>query len=169
MPFPLQVLRHQARSHFDLLCRHIVRRTFALLTHREDSQATCHFYYTSIVVFRVLALDHVQLAAPPGCEAAARKFYAALLGMAEMEKPAELRARGGCWFQCGAQQLHIGVQEDFRPAKKAHAAFNVADLEALRDSLQAAGIPIVDDATIPGVTRFYAEDPFGNRLEFQSA
>jgi catechol 2,3-dioxygenase-like lactoylglutathione lyase family enzyme len=120
------------------------------------------------VAFRLTAIDHVQIAAPPGCEAAARKFYGELLGMVEIEKPHELRARGGCWFRCGAQQLHIGVEPDFRPAKKAHPAFNVANLEDLRKHLHATGVPISDDTALPGVTRFYAQDPFGNRLEFQS-
>lgn len=118
---------------------------------------------------RIAAIDHVQIAAPPGCEPAARRFYGELLGLSEIEKPPQLRARGGCWFTCGAQQLHIGVEADFRPAKKAHPAFNVANLASLRQTLLAAGVPVVDDAAIPGVTRFYAEDPFGNRLEFQAA
>jgi catechol 2,3-dioxygenase-like lactoylglutathione lyase family enzyme len=120
------------------------------------------------VSFRILAVDHVQIAAPRGCEPAARKFYGEILGMTELAKPAELRARGGCWFQCGVQQLHIGVEDDFRPAKKAHPAFNVENLDALRKSLLAAGIQAVNDAAIPGVNRFYVADPFGNRLEFQS-
>ncbi len=126
-------------------------------------------YYTFVVSFRIAAINHIQIAAPKGSELAARKFYGELLDMTEIEKPAELRARGGCWFQCGAQQLHIGIEADFRPAKKAHPAFNVVDLEALRRSLQAAGVAVVENATLPGVTRFYAEDPFGNRLEFLSA
>ncbi|HME13750.1 MAG TPA: VOC family protein [Candidatus Acidoferrum sp.] len=121
------------------------------------------------MTFRLAAIDHVQIAAPQGCESAARKFYGELLGLPEIAKPAELRARGGCWFQCGAQQLHIGVEQDFRPAKKAHPAFNVANLPGLRKFLQDAGIPTVDDTALPGVSRFYAEDPFGNRVEFQSA
>jgi len=121
------------------------------------------------VTFRLTAIDHVQIVAPPDCESAARKFYGEILGMKEIEKPAELRARAGCWFQCGAQQLHIGVENDFRPAKKAHPAFNVENLDTLRESLLAAGIQVVNDDAIPGVSRFYVADPFGNRLEFQSA
>jgi len=113
-----------------------------------------------------LRIDHIQLAAPKGCEAAAREFYGALLGLREIAKPEELRGRGGCWFACGTQQLHIGVESDFRPAKKAHPAFAVADLEKLRQTLFARGIKIIEDDALPGVPRFYAEDPWGNRLEF---
>jgi catechol 2,3-dioxygenase-like lactoylglutathione lyase family enzyme len=115
---------------------------------------------------RVERIDHIQVAAPEGCEAAAREFYGAILGMAELEKPPVLRARGGCWFECGGQQVHIGVERDFRPAKKAHLAFVVADLDALRGALAAQGIPVVDDHELPATRRFYAEDPWGNRLEF---
>jgi hypothetical protein len=86
--------------------------------------------------------------------------------MREIEKPAPLRARGGCWFECGAQQLHIGVEADFRAARKAHPAFVATDLEELREALQAGGVKIVDDTSIPGTRRFFADDPWGNRLEF---
>ncbi len=115
---------------------------------------------------RVTRMDHIQIAAPAGCEAAAREFYGSILGMEEIEKPPTLRARGGCWFQCGDQQLHIGVESDFRPAKKAHPAFVVADLDELRKVLEARGITTVNDDALPGTRRFYAEDPWGNRLEF---
>jgi catechol 2,3-dioxygenase-like lactoylglutathione lyase family enzyme len=118
------------------------------------------------VTSRVARLDHIQIAAPEGCEAAAREFYGSILGMEEIEKPPILRARGGCWFQCGYQQLHIGVERDFRPAKKAHPAFVVADLDELRGELAAQGIAVVDDRELPATRRFYAEDPWGNRLEF---
>ncbi len=84
--------------------------------------------------------------------------------MEEIELP--LRARGGCWFQCGDQQLHVGVEHDFRPAKKAHPAFAVADLDGLRAALAVQGIAFVDDAKLPAARRFYAEDSWGNRLEF---
>jgi catechol 2,3-dioxygenase-like lactoylglutathione lyase family enzyme len=116
----------------------------------------------------VTGLDHVQLAAPPGGEAQARRFYGELLGLAELEKPESLRARGGAWFACGAQQLHVGVQDDFRPASKAHPALAVAseaDLERLAAALEAAGAPVRWDAELPGARRFYTDDPFGNRLE----
>lgn len=112
------------------------------------------------------SIDHLQMAAPEGCEEAARQFYGGLLGMAEIEKPATLRARGGCWFQCGEQQLHIGVDQDFRPARKAHPAFIVADLHALRDAFLARGLAVIDEHNLTGADRFYAEDPWGNRLEF---
>jgi catechol 2,3-dioxygenase-like lactoylglutathione lyase family enzyme len=115
---------------------------------------------------RVARIDHVQIAAPAGCETAARNFYGGILGLAEIEKPPLLRARGGCWFACGPQHLHIGVERDFRPARKAHPAFGVPDLDELRAALTARGIQIVDDGDLPGVRRFYAEDPWGNRLEF---
>lgn len=105
-----------------------------------------------------MRIDHVQVAAPPGCEEAARAFYGGVLGFREVEKPEALRARGGVWFE----RLHVGVEDDFRPARKAHPAFVVDDLDAL-----AARVGEVhwDDA-VPGVRRFYARDPFGNRLEF---
>lgn len=113
-----------------------------------------------------LRIDHIQLTAPQGCEAAAREFYGEILGLRELEKPDMLRERGGCWFQVGTQQLHIGVDADFRAAKKAHPAFAVDDLDALRKLLAARGVKITEDDALPGVKRFYAEDPWGNRLEF---
>jgi len=114
----------------------------------------------------ILAIDHVQIAAPRGCEAAAREFYGGILGMSEVEKPETLRGRGGCWFQCGGQQLHVGVETEFLAAKKAHPAFAVRDLNRLRQRLAAHGIEITEDDALPRVQRFYAEDPWGNRLEF---
>jgi catechol 2,3-dioxygenase-like lactoylglutathione lyase family enzyme len=114
----------------------------------------------------ITRIDHVQLAAPKGCEAAAREFYGAILGLREIEKPEPLRGRGGCWFQCGDQQIHIGVESEFRAAKKAHPAFAVADLGGVRQRLQAHGIKITDDDSLPETRRFFAEDPWGNRLEF---
>jgi len=118
---------------------------------------------------RITGVDHVQVAAPAGCEAQARAFYGGVLGLAEREKPPVLAARGGCWFDAGAQQLHVGVEADFAPARKAHPGFVVDDLEALRERLREAGQEPQDDETIPGTRRFYAEDPFGNRLEFRQA
>jgi catechol 2,3-dioxygenase-like lactoylglutathione lyase family enzyme len=114
----------------------------------------------------ILRIDHVQIAAPKGCEEAAREFYGQTLGMREVEKPETLRGRGGCWFQCGEQQLHVGVEAEFRAAKKAHPAFAVSNLEALRRTLAARGVKITEDDALPGVQRFSAEDPWGNRLEF---
>ena len=86
--------------------------------------------------------------------------------MAEIEKPEPLRGRGGCWFQCGKHQLHVGVEQDFRPSKKAHPAFAVEDLDALRVKLIRSKFPVVEDGNLPGSRRFYSEDPWGNRLEF---
>ncbi|MGB9184567.1 MAG: hypothetical protein WCB67_10915 [Solirubrobacteraceae bacterium] len=117
----------------------------------------------------VLGLDHVQLAAPPGCEPAARRFYGELLGLVELAKPEPLQARGGVWFALGAEQLHIGVEDPFLPAGKAHPALRLADetaLEMLAQRLAAAGAPVRWDAELPGARRFYAADPWGNRLEF---
>jgi catechol 2,3-dioxygenase-like lactoylglutathione lyase family enzyme len=117
----------------------------------------------------ITGIDHVQVAAPAGCEDAARAFYGVLLRLEELTKPEALRARGGCWFRVGVQELHVGVEEPFMPALKAHPGFVVADLDALRAKLNAAGIATRDDDSIPGSRRFFAADPFGNRLEFREA
>jgi catechol 2,3-dioxygenase-like lactoylglutathione lyase family enzyme len=117
----------------------------------------------------VSGIDHIQIAAPQGCEPAARKFYGSLLGLQELEKPEPLRSRGGCWFQCGSQQLHIGVEKDFRPTKKAPPGFAVSDLHDLRQALLAHGVKVTDDTSLPATRRFFAEDPWGNRLEFLEA
>lgn len=114
-----------------------------------------------------IGLDHVQLAAPRGCEAEARAFYGDVLGMPELEKPEALRPNGGVWFRCGAHELHIGVQADFVPAVKAHPGIVVSDLGKLKTRLAEAGCAVKDDRSIPGVARFHVNDPFGNRLEFQ--
>ena len=111
-------------------------------------------------------VHHVQLAIPPGSEAACRQFWGELLGMRELEKPAMLALRGGCWFRSGALEVHLGVEADFRAARKAHPGILVSDLRALAGRFQAAGIDIALDADLPGHQRFYAHDPFGNRLEF---
>jgi GrpB-like predicted nucleotidyltransferase (UPF0157 family) len=116
----------------------------------------------------IVGLDHVQIAAPPGCEADARRFYGGLLGLAELDKAPALAARGGAWFALGdGRQLHVGVEEDFVPARKAHPALRVAggSLEALAERLLEAGCQIRWDDALPGVARFYVEDPWGNRLE----
>lgn len=110
-------------------------------------------------------IDHVQLAAPPGCEEAARSFFGELLGLEELEKPEPLRGRGGVWFRVGAQQLHVGVEADFAPARKAHPAFSVSDYDGLRARLRAAGVEVTDDDSLPGTRRCYVEDPWGNRIE----
>ena len=116
--------------------------------------------------FSILQIDHVQVAAPAGKEAAAREFYAGILGMGEIEKPEPLKGRGGVWFQFGEQQLHVGVEEPFSPAKKAHPAFRVSGYDELKDYLAAADIIVKEDDSISGVERFFVSDPFGNRLEF---
>jgi hypothetical protein len=114
-----------------------------------------------------LALDHVQLAAPRGCEDEARRFFGELLELDEIEKPEPLRARGGVWFRLGAHELHIGVEDPFEPARKAHPAFSVpaGGLDDLAARLAASGEKVDwDDALLP-VRRFYTADPWGNRLE----
>jgi catechol 2,3-dioxygenase-like lactoylglutathione lyase family enzyme len=117
----------------------------------------------------VLGLHHVQLAAPPGCEEDARRFFGELLGLEELPKPESLAGRGGVWFRAGAQELHVGVERDFSPARKAHPAFAVADVDALRSRLEAAGVATEDAPGIPGLARFYVADPWGNRLELTAA
>jgi catechol 2,3-dioxygenase-like lactoylglutathione lyase family enzyme len=113
----------------------------------------------------LVGIDHVQLAAPPGCEEEARRFFGGLLGLEELEKPEPLRERGGVWFAIGPQQLHVGVEAEFAPARKAHPAFAVREYEAVRSRLRAAGVEIRDDEAIPGLKRCYATDPWGNRIE----
>jgi len=136
-----------------------------------DPRMRIEIEVTAVREVAVAGIDHVQLAAPPGCEAEARRFFGELLGLRELPKPPALAVRGGLWFQCGAQQIHIGVEKDFRPAKKAHPALRLADeasLEALRARLKASGIATKDDQEIEDAARFFAEDPWGNRLEFVS-
>ena len=114
----------------------------------------------------LLGVHHVQLAMPAAGEESARRFYGDVLGLEEVPKPQHLRARGGCWFRGTAVELHLGVEEPFRPARKAHTAFTVADLDQARARLQSAGHPIVEDTQLDAHRRFYTADPFGNRLEF---
>ncbi|WP_203248368.1 VOC family protein [Sporosarcina beigongshangi] len=111
-------------------------------------------------------IDHIQIAAPPGSEETARQFYGELLGMEEIPKPEILQALGGCWFICGSQEVHIGIQNDFIPAKKAHPAFTVNALEQLKSRLQQADYLVNDDLPIAGRSRFFTHDPFGNKVEF---
>jgi catechol 2,3-dioxygenase-like lactoylglutathione lyase family enzyme len=114
---------------------------------------------------KIESLDHVQLAMPAGGEAEARAFYEGLLGIPERAKPANLAKRGGCWFERGALKVHLGVDPDFRPARKAHLAFVVTDLPGLVAILRAAGHVLRDDEPLAGYRRVYVDDPFGNRLE----
>ena len=111
------------------------------------------------------SLHHVQLAIPAGGEETARDFYDGLLGLEEIPKPENLARRGGVWFQTGTLQLHLGVDPDFRPARKAHVAFEVTDLAARRERLEAAGYASTTDEPLPGWERFYVSDPFSNRVE----
>lgn len=116
----------------------------------------------------VVGLDHVQLAAPVGCEAEARRFFTDILGLVEVAKPRSLQGRGGVWFEVGGQQLHVGVEESFEPARKAHPALRVAtatDLDAIARALADAGAPVVWNDELTNVLRFYTQDPWGNRLE----
>lgn len=114
---------------------------------------------------RLVALDHVQLAMPAGREADAEGFYAGVLGMTVVAKPEPLAARGGRWFASGAVKVHLGVDPDFRPARKAHPALVVDDIDGLVAELTARSIPWRDDEELPGVRRGYVDDPFGNRIE----
>jgi len=113
----------------------------------------------------IVGVDHVQLAMPAGREAEARAFYAGLLGIPERAKPPVLAARGGVWFESGPLKLHLGVDSDFRPARKAHPGLLVSGLEALIGDLQRAGYHVATDEPIEGYLRVYVDDPFGNRLE----
>jgi catechol 2,3-dioxygenase-like lactoylglutathione lyase family enzyme len=119
----------------------------------------------------VLGLDHVQVAAPAGCEALARWFYGELLGLVEIPKPDVLAARGGAWFRCGLQQLHVGVEEPFLPASKAHPALLVdrGSLAELADRLAADGLRVDWDHSLDPVKRIYSRDPWGNRIELLEA
>lgn len=113
----------------------------------------------------IRGLDHVQLAMPPGGEDTARAFYVGVLGLTETPKPEPLRARGGVWFEGPGVFLHVGVEDAFVPARKAHPALLVGDLRASCAALEAAGFPVIDDDTLPEVRRAYTTDPFGNRIE----
>lgn len=117
-----------------------------------------------------MILDHVQIAAPPGSEAAARAFYGDLLGLEEIPKPGPLAASGGVWFRVGDRELHIGIEDPFAPARKAHPGLRVEPdrLDGVAERLVTAGAPVEWDDRYPGVRRFYTADPFGNRIEIGS-
>ena|SRR6187401_1440849 len=117
----------------------------------------------------IIAIDHVQLAMPAGREQEARDFYTGLLGLPEIPKPPELAARGGAWFELATVKLHLGVEKDFRPARKAHPGLLVDNLEALATRLRAAGVTLTADDAVPGVARYFVHDPFGNRIELLQA
>ena len=114
---------------------------------------------------RIRSIDHVQLAMPAGEEARARAFYSDALGLPEIPKPPHLAARGGCWFESDTVKIHLGVDKEFRPARKAHPALLVEGLAKLIERLRAGGYTLVDDEPLAGYDRIYADDPFGNRLE----
>ena len=113
----------------------------------------------------IIGIDHVQLAMPPGREDDARAFYGKLLGLPEKPKPEELAKRGGVWFESGEVKIHLGVEADFRPARKAHPALLVQDLRSLVARLREAGTEVKDDLSLPETSRAYVSDPFGNRIE----
>jgi catechol 2,3-dioxygenase-like lactoylglutathione lyase family enzyme len=110
-------------------------------------------------------LHHLQIAMPEGGEEMARHFYRDLLGIPEVEKPENLRKRGGCWFECGNLRIHLGIEKDFRSARKAHPAFLVEDLAELVTQLRAANVMIAEEEPLEGFQRVYVADPFGNRIE----
>ncbi len=115
-----------------------------------------------------MGIHHVQLACPAGSEEALRGFYVGVLGMTEKPKPPKLAVRGGCWFTGHDIELHLGVEQDFRPARKAHPGLAWRDLDDLAERLSVAGYPVIwaDPDEIPGIRRFHSEDPHGNRIEF---
>jgi catechol 2,3-dioxygenase-like lactoylglutathione lyase family enzyme len=116
-------------------------------------------------MMRVRRLDHVLLAMPAGKESEARKFYRETLGIPETVKPPDLAVRGGCWFEDGELKIHLGVEKNFVPARKAHPAFIVEDLAALTSALVKAGYPVSHDVPLEGYDRIFVDDPFGNRIE----
>ena len=132
----------------------------------EDWQRTRKLWQDALMT--ILGLHHVQLAMPQGGESDAEAFYEDLLGIQRVPKPPHLELRGGCWFESDAVRIHLGVEDGFVPARKAHPALLVDDLESLRHQLGEAGVAVVDDQPLPGFNRFYADDPFGNRLELLS-
>jgi catechol 2,3-dioxygenase-like lactoylglutathione lyase family enzyme len=117
-----------------------------------------------VKVTAILGIEHVQLAMPPGRESEAREFYSGLLGIPEITKPPELASRGGAWFETGTVKIHLGVEGDFRPARKAHPALLVRELGALVKCLRDAGVEVLEDP-VEGYFRVYIADPFGNRIE----
>jgi catechol 2,3-dioxygenase-like lactoylglutathione lyase family enzyme len=113
----------------------------------------------------VVGIDHIQLAMPAGQEDAARRFYVGLLGLTEVAKPSQLVARGGAWFENAHVRIHLGVDPEFRPAKKAHPGLLVGDLNGLLEILRTAGHPVSDGDVREEYEHAYVEDPFGNRIE----
>ncbi|HSF81713.1 MAG TPA: VOC family protein [Anaerolineales bacterium] len=119
---------------------------------------------------KITAIDHVLIAIPPGSEQAGRDFYGSILGFSELPKPAELIGRGGVWFTQGKVTIHLGVEKDFRPAKKAHPAFLVEGLDELIERCKQAGVKVsTDEPSLHGYIRVHVYDPYGNRLELMEA
>lgn len=116
--------------------------------------------------YEIPGLDHVQLTIPKSGEEASRDFFVGKLKWSEIEKPANLKAKGGAWFRCGQHQIHVGTTDDFIPAKKAHPAILVRNISEYRSYLESIGLSPRDEDPLPGAIRFYLDDPFGNRLEF---
>lgn len=112
-----------------------------------------------------VSLHHVQVAMPVGGEDRARAFYSAMIGLTETPKPEDMRKRSGCWFEGGTARIHLGVEEDFRPARKAHPALQISDFSALKQKLFDAGYKISPSNPIDGLSRFFVDDPFGNKVE----
>jgi catechol 2,3-dioxygenase-like lactoylglutathione lyase family enzyme len=134
--------------------------------------AGCDVPWATMWIVRLVRIDHVQLAMPPDGEDEASGFYEGVLGLRMVAKPEQLAARGGCWFEAGELKVHLGVEEDFRPARKAHPALVVEGLADLKRRLRDAGI-VATEATgadaLEGWERIYVEDPFGNRIEIMEA
>lgn len=118
------------------------------------------------MVYSFKKIDHIQLAAPIGGEEKAKAFYRDILGFEEVEKPDSLKNRGGVWFQAGNVHIHIGVEDAFIPAMKAHPAIEVENIEAFRKTLSEKNVDVIVDTRLPGANRFYVNDLFGNRIEF---
>ena len=135
------------------------------LGRRTSTQANALNLVEAVNKVFIAAIDHVQLAMPPGGEEAARRFYLDLLGMTELPKPKQLAQRGGCWFESGQVKVHLGVEEDFRPAKKAHPAFRCRNYLEFVLHLRAGGVEVHEVSDIPDLRRCYVADPFGNRIE----
>jgi catechol 2,3-dioxygenase-like lactoylglutathione lyase family enzyme len=140
-------------------------RLAQLLYHRCLDYTKPDAFKPSGQIMKIRRLDHVQLAMPACREDDARAFYQGMLGIPEVAKPAHLAARGGCWFEHGDLKVHLGVDKEFVPARKAHPAFIVADLLSLVQSLRDAGYSVVADQPLEGYERMYVDDPFGNRIE----
>jgi catechol 2,3-dioxygenase-like lactoylglutathione lyase family enzyme len=139
---------------------------FASNAHDRTTGTTCQSHCDEECSVTFDRVHHVQLAMPSGQEHAARDFYVGVLEMVEIDKPPALAQRGGAWFRAGGVELHLGVEDDFRPARKAHPGLLTPDLDEVARRLTRAGHAVEGDANFPGYRRCYVSDPFGNRLEF---